>query len=27
VPGTADGGRNRAKHSGNPAECLGVTCR
>ena len=26
VPGTTDGGGNRARHNGNPAECVGVTC-
>ena len=27
VPATMDGGGNRAKHNGNPAECVGVRCR
>jgi hypothetical protein len=26
VPGTTDGGGNRARHNGNPAECVGVIC-
>lgn len=26
VPGATDGGGNRARHNGNPAECVGVTC-
>jgi hypothetical protein len=26
VPGTIDGGGNRAKHNGNPAQCVGVRC-
>jgi nitrous oxidase accessory protein NosD len=26
-PGTADGGGNRAKHNGNPAQCVGIRCR
>ena len=26
-PGTIDGGGNRAKHNGNPLQCLGVRCR
>ena len=27
APGTTDGGGNRAKHNGNPAQCVGVRCR
>jgi hypothetical protein len=27
APGAVDGGGNRAKHNGNPAQCLGVSCR
>jgi parallel beta-helix repeat protein len=27
VPGTIDGGNNRARHNGNPAQCLNVSCR
>jgi len=27
VAGTTDGGGNRAKHNGNPAQCVGVRCR
>jgi parallel beta-helix repeat protein len=26
VPGATDGGGNRARHNGNPAQCVGVTC-
>jgi Right handed beta helix region len=26
-PGTIDGGGNRASHNGNPAQCVGVSCR
>jgi parallel beta-helix repeat protein len=26
-PGVVDGGGNRAKHNGNPAQCIGVRCR
>jgi parallel beta-helix repeat protein len=26
VPGTTDGGGNRARHNGNPAQCVGVAC-
>ena len=26
-PGTIDGGGNRAKHNGNPLQCVGVQCR
>jgi hypothetical protein len=25
--GTTDGGANRARHNGNPAQCIGVRCR
>ena len=25
--GTTDGGANRARHNGNPAQCVGVSCR
>jgi Right handed beta helix region len=27
VAGTTDGGGNRARHNGNPAQCVGVVCR
>ena len=27
VPGVIDGGRNRARGNGNPAQCLNVACR
>ena len=27
APGTTDGGANKAKHNGNPAQCVGVNCR
>jgi hypothetical protein len=27
VPGVFDGGGNRAKHNGNPLQCLNVTCK
>jgi Right handed beta helix region len=27
VPGTIDGGGNRAKQNGNPAQCVGVRCK
>jgi Right handed beta helix region len=27
APGTVDGGGNRARRNGNPAQCVGVTCR
>jgi parallel beta-helix repeat protein len=27
VPGTIDGGNNKARHNGNPAQCLNVSCR
>jgi len=27
VPGTTDGGGNKAKHNGNPAQCVGVSCK
>src|SRR4051795_8979958 len=27
VPGVADGGHNRARQNGNPAQCLNVSCR
>jgi hypothetical protein len=27
VPGVTDGGRNRARGNGNPAQCLNVACR
>jgi nitrous oxidase accessory protein NosD len=27
LPGTTDGGGNRARHNGNPAQCVGVSCR
>jgi hypothetical protein len=27
VPGVVDGGRNRARDNGDPAECVGVACR
>lgn len=27
VPGTTDGGGNRAAGSGNPVQCLNITCR
>jgi len=26
-PGTIDGGGNRARHNGNPAQCVGVSCK
>jgi parallel beta-helix repeat protein len=26
VPGNIDGGKNKAKHNGNPAQCVGVSC-
>jgi nitrous oxidase accessory protein NosD len=26
-PATTDGGANKARHNGNPAQCVGVTCR
>jgi parallel beta-helix repeat protein len=26
VPGTIDGGKNKARHNGNPAQCTGVAC-
>jgi parallel beta-helix repeat protein len=26
VPGVTDGGGNRARHNGNPAQCVGVSC-
>lgn len=26
-PGTTDGGGNKARHNGNPAQCTGVSCR
>jgi parallel beta-helix repeat protein len=26
VSGTIDGGKNKARHNGNPAQCTGVTC-
>jgi large repetitive protein len=25
-PGNVDGGKNKAKHNGNPAQCVGVSC-
>ena len=27
VPGTIDGGKNRARHNGNPAQCVDVSCK
>jgi hypothetical protein len=27
VPGTIDGGGNRARGNGNPAQCVGVSCK
>jgi hypothetical protein len=27
LPGTTDGGGNKARHNGNPAQCVGVTCK
>jgi parallel beta-helix repeat protein len=27
VPGNVDGGGNKARHNGNPAQCVGVTCK
>ena len=27
VPGTIDGGKNKARHNGNPAQCLNVSCK
>jgi hypothetical protein len=27
VQGTVDGGGNKARHNGNPAQCVGVTCK
>jgi parallel beta-helix repeat protein len=26
APGNVDGGKNKAKHNGNPAQCVGVSC-
>jgi hypothetical protein len=26
APGNVDGGGNKAKHNGNPAQCVGVSC-
>ena len=27
APGTIDGGKNKARHNGNPAQCVGVICK
>ena len=27
APGTIDGGKNKARHNGNPAQCVGVLCK
>jgi parallel beta-helix repeat protein len=27
VPGTIDGGKNKARQNGNPAQCVGVSCK
>jgi hypothetical protein len=27
VPGVTDGGGNKARGNGNPAQCLNVTCK
>jgi len=27
APGTTDGGGNKARHNGNPGQCVGVSCR
>ena len=27
APGTTDGGGNKARHNGNPAQCVGVVCK
>ena len=27
APGVIDGGGNKAKHNGNPAQCVGVRCK